>query len=416
MIGLGRGSVAATRGDFVLARLPRARVGAGVTVAGRGALLRGRVAALDGTHAVIAPFGSIDGVGIGDVVAEAPGALQCILGYAALGRAIDAAGGALDGGPPLAGRPRPLDADAASDLRRPPVRTPFTTGIRAIDGLLVLGRGARVGLFGAPGVGKTTLLETIAAGAAGDAVVVGLVGERGREAATWLDRLDGRTTIVCATSDRSAPERVRAAELAMAQAVALRDRGLHVVLILDSLARYVAALRETRVALGEAVGRGGYPPAVFAELARFLERAGTAPRGSITLLATVLSDGGDEREPLGDAARSLLDGHIVLSPEIARAGRFPAIDVLASTSRTMHDVVDPGHAAAAAVVRDALARLHASADARAVGLGSLEDDPALAAAVACEPALRAFLEQRGAAAAGETRDGLFALAEALEDR
>jgi len=198
----------------------------------------------------------------------------------------------------------------------------------------------------------------------------------------------------------------------MAQARLLRERGLHVVLIVDSLARYCAALREQRVALGEAVGRGGYPPSVWAELARFLECAGNAHDGSITLLATVLSDGGDEREPLSDAARSLLDGHVVLSNALARAGHFPAIDVLASASRTMDAVIDHGHLADARALRAALALLAQTKDARELGLAAAT--PALEAAVGAEPAIDAFLRQRTPSSPAEMRHDLRAVAARLE--
>lgn len=197
----------------------------------------------------------------------------------------------------------------------------------------------------------------------------------------------------------------------MAQACALRERGLHVLLVVDSLARYAAALREQRVAIGEPVGRGGYPPSVWADLARFLERAGTAARGSVTLLATVLSDGSDEREPLSDAARSLLDGHVALSSDLARAGRFPAIDVLASASRTAQNVVSAAHAVEAASLREALALLERTRDARDVGLAAI--DGALRRAVDAEFALDAFLRQRGSAAPEATLAALHALAGSL---
>ena len=186
------------------------------------------------------------------------------------------------------------------------------------------------------------------------------------------------------------------------------------VLIVDSLARYCAALREQRVALGEAVGRGGYPPSVWASLARYVERAGNGARGSITLLATVLSDGADEREPLSDAARSVLDGHIVLSSALARAAHYPAIDVLASASRTMNDVAGAQTAADARRVRATLALLAQTRDARDVGLAAI--DPALATAVAAEPALEAFLRQGDPSSPDETRRALRSLATILETR
>jgi type III secretion protein N (ATPase) len=278
---------------------------------------------------------------------------------------------------------------------------------------VTIGRGARIGFFGAPGAGKTTLLETIAAGARGDAVVVALVGERGREAQAWCERIDRRTTIVCATSDRSAAERVRAADVAMTQAQRLRDGGLHVVLIVDSLARYAGALREQRSGLGEPVGRGGYPASVWAELARYLERAGNGLRGSITLLATVLSDGPDEREPLSEAARSLLDGHVALSSALAQAGHFPAIDIVHSASRTMAAVVSSAHGADARTVRAALALLAQTQDARALGLAA-DGDPALRSAVRAEAAIGAFLRQREPSPPQETVRSLRSLAALVE--
>ncbi|GAC1566964.1 MAG: type III secretion system ATPase SctN [Vulcanimicrobiaceae bacterium] len=417
MIARASGCVVRTLGDSVLVALPGARIGDGVSIGRRdGSVLAGEVSAVGRQRVAIAPFGSLGGVAVGDRVTIDATALSVPVGFATLGRAFDASGCTLDGGASPVCETALVDRGRVPEpSRREPVDRPFWTGVRAIDGLLTIGRGARVGFFGAPGAGKTTLLETIASGAAGDAVVIALVGERGREAQAWLARRDGRTCIVCATSDRSAAERVRAADVAMTQAEHLRDRGAHVVLIVDSLARYAAAIRERRVALGEPVGRGGYPPTVWADLARFCERAGNGASGSITLLATVLSDGADEREPLSDAARSLLDGHIALSSELARAAHFPAIDVLASTSRTMAAVVSAEHALAAATVRRALAHLADSREARVLGLLG-EADPALAAAVDAEPELDAFLRQSGAAALDSTLRALASAATRVRSR
>lgn len=270
------------------------------------------------------------------------------------------------------------------------IDTPLWTGVRALDALLTFGRGARIGIFGAPGSGKTTLIEAIVDGCEADAVVIALVGERGREAHGWIARCDARTSIVCATSDRSAQERADAALVAVAQARALRERSLHVLLVLDSLARTAAALRELASARGEATGRAGYAPSVFAELARLVEPAGATAGGSITLVATVLSDG-DERDPVSEAARSLLDGHVELSRALAQEGRFPAIDVLGSTSRTMERVVTPEHANAARNLRRVLALLARSEDARALGI--VPKDPASVAALAAEPRVEQLLRQ-----------------------
>lgn len=415
MIARAIGCVVRTHGNSILAALPGARVGAGASIRrADGSTLLGEVVAVERARVSIAPFGSLTGVAVGDRVAIDAGALLVPVGYAALGRAFDASGRPIDGGDMPDAAVATIDRGNVPEARtRQAVRAVFWTGIRAIDGLLTIGRGARVGLFGAPGAGKTTLLETIASGACGDVVIIALVGERGREAAAWLERRDARTTIVCATSDRSAAERVRAADVAMTQAEYFRDRGAHVVLIVDSLARYAAALREGRVALGEAVGRGGYPPGVWAELARYLERAGNGARGSITMLATVLSDGADEREPLSDAARSLLDGHIVLSSALARAQHFPAVDIGASTSRTMSEVVSAAHGRDAAAVRRALARLAETSDARSLGLVGPGDRP-LALAIDAEPAIDAFVRQAGSCEPGTTLRELAAIASLVE--
>ncbi len=296
---------------------------------------------------------------------------------------------------------------------RAPVGTPLWTGIRVVDGLLTIGRGARVGIFGAPGSGKSVFVETIVSGCAADAVVVALVGERGREAQRWIALRDDRTTIVCATSDRAAHERVAACRVAVAQARALRDRGLDVVVIVDSLARVAAALREIRVAAGESTGRAGFPPSVFAELARLVEVAGQLHAGSITLFATVLSDG-DDRDPVSEAARSLLDGHIALSTRLAHSGRFPAVDVLRSTSRTMADVDGEDHLRAARRLRNAIAWLERVDDARTLGIEPV--DRAARAAIAAESRIEYFLRQSGGGSACDsTLAQLFELAVLLEE-
>ena len=393
---LGRpvGAVVTTRGGLVEADLPFARVGAGVRICARDAAVHARVAALHGARALLAPFGAADGVALGDRVETDPAGAVLPLGTPLLGRAVDAAGAPLDGRAAPRGRGVAVDAPPHAVAARRPCRDVCWTGVRAIDGPLALGRGARVGVFGSPGAGKSTLLDAIVRGADADAVVVALVGERGREAERRLARLDARTTIVCATSDRAAAERVRAAEVAFAQADALRARGLDVLLVVDSLARICAAAREVLLGLGEPAGRGGYPPGVFALLARLLERAGAFGSGSVTLVASVLSDGPDEHDPVSEAARAALDGHLVLSERLARAGQFPAVDVARSASRTLAEVAAPAHAEAARVLRAAVAALDDSRDARSLGLTSA--DPFLARCVAQESALARFLRQGAA--------------------
>ncbi len=405
----------ATRGHVVEAELPLARVGDGVRISGERVRLAGRVAALHGARALLAQFGGVDGIALGDRVAVDPAALALVLGTPLLGRAIDAAGLPLDGRPAPHGRRVAAELGSHAVADRRPCTEVCWTGVRAIDGPLAFGRGARIGLFGAPGAGKSTLLDAVVRGAAADAVVVGLIGERGREAERWLAAVGPRTTLVCATGDRAPSERVRAAEVAFAQADALRARGLDVLLVVDSLARICAAAREVALAVGEPVGRGGYPPSVFALLARLLERAGAVGAGSVTLVATVLSDGPDEHDPVSEAARAALDGHLVLSERLARAGRFPALDLGRSASRTLADVAAPPHLHAARTLRAAVAALEESRDARAVGLDPGAGDPFLARCVALEPELERFLRQAGEPCSpARTLRELLALADRME--
>jgi len=312
------------------------------------------------------------------------------LGTAALGRVLNASGALLEGGVALEGIGVRIDAPAPLPSQRVAIAQPLWTGVRCIDALLTTGRGARIGIFGSPGSGKSTLLEQIVCGTSADALVVGLIGERGREAQRWASLCDERTTVICATSDRPARERVAAAHVVMAQASALASRGLHVLVVFDSLARYANALRELAVMCGESAGRGGYPPSVFAAMAQLVERAGAFADGSTTLIATVLNDG-DDRDPVSESARSLLDGHVQLSARLAQAGAFPAIDVSASASRTMDAVVGERHEKAARRVRAALARLASLEDARSLGLQP--NDPENLAAMAAEKAIEALVRQ-----------------------
>jgi type III secretion protein N (ATPase) len=415
VIGTPVGTIVAIRGGLVDARMPALCIGAGARIATRGGrIVPARVSALDGARVSLAPFAGVDGLAVGDRVEADPAVLDLCLGTACLGRGLDALGAPLDGRPAPRGR-RGGAASAAAPGDRGPIRRRFRTGVRAVDGPLAFGVGARIGIFGSPGCGKSTLLETIVDGSSADVTVIGLVGERGREAERWLARLDARTTIVCATSDRSAAERLRAAEVAFAQAEALRRRGLDVLLVLDSLARVAAAARDVGVAAGEPVGRGGYPPSVFSLLTQLLERAGQFGRGSITLVATVLTDGADERDPVSDACRSVLDGHIALNDRLARQGWFPAIDIPASTSRTIADVVSPEHLAAAHVLRHAVAVLDETREARGFGLDPGAGDPAVRRAVAAEAAIAGFLRQRSPADPDATLRDLGMLADTLSD-
>ena len=391
MIGRACGRVEATRGGLIALRMPFARVGDGVRVAARERFVAARITAVEGDRALAAPFAVLDGIAAGDRVVADPSVLAMPLGTPLLARALDAAGEPLDGRARARGARVACDAAAPPPDARRPARDVFWTGVRAIDGPLALARGARVGVVGTAGCGKSTLLDTIVNGADADAVVVALVGERGREAERRIAQRDARTTVICATSDRAAAERLRAAEVAFAHAAALRRRGLHVLLVLDSLARVACAARDLSLAAGEPAGRGGFPPSALHVFARLLESAGVDACGSVTAIATVLADAGEGDDPVVAAARAALDGHIVLAERLAHAGRFPAIDLGRSASRTIADAGSPAHVGAARVVRAAVAALDESRDARALGISP--GDPFTARAAAYEREIDAFLLQ-----------------------
>ncbi|NVN32147.1 FliI/YscN family ATPase, partial [Endobacter medicaginis] len=256
---------------------------------------------------------------------------------------------------------RPCDASPPDALSRALVEHRLELGLRAIDGLLTCGEGQRIGIYGEPGGGKSTLLAQLVRGAAVDVVVVGLIGERGREVRDFIEtqispQVRQRTVLVVATSDRPAVERMKAAMTATAIAESFRDEGLKVLLVMDSVTRYARALREIGLAAGEPPTRRGFPPSVMAELPRLMERAGPAARGSITAFYTVLFEGDGAGDPVAEETRGILDGHIILSPKLAGSGHYPAIDVLTSRSRVMEAVAAPAHRAQARRVRDLLAR------------------------------------------------------------
>ena len=413
MKGDALGHVDDARADVIRASLPASAVGETVEIASRSGTILGTVQRVSGGVISIAPHGDVEGVRAGNAVRVSRRGSVAPLGTAALGRAIDARGRAIDGGAQIGARPQTIVVIRPTPAERTLPRAPLWTGIKAIDGLLTIARGGRMGIFGCAGAGKSSLLMMLEGGSLADVSVVALIGERGREAREWFARLHPRMTIVCAPSDRSAAERVAAGRIAVAQAGRLRALGLHVLLILDSFARLAAALREVAVACGEPTGRGGFPGSVFAELARAVEVAGETKTGSITLAATVLSEEGDARDPVAEAARSLLDGHISLSRSLAHAGRFPAIDVAMSVSRLMNVVIERQHANDAAVVRRAVCALKASEDARSLGIA--QADPWVSAAQQNEATIEELLRQGAeSVAAARTLHDLHAVAERLQ--
>lgn len=364
------------------------------------------------------PLGPVAGMVRGAEVVALRVPFTVPVGDRLLGRVIDARGNVLSGDP-LAGRVRRRHVTNAPPpaLSREPIREPVSTGVRAIDGLLLLGRGQRVGIFAGSGVGKSTLLGMIARQTSADVTVVAMVGERGREVREFIETdlgPDGlaRSVVVVSTSDEPAVMRIKAGLTAMTIAEAFRARGKHVMFLMDSVTRTAMALREIGLATGEPPTSRGYTPSVFAFLPGFFERAGSAERGSITGFFTVLVEGDDVNDPIADAVRSILDGHIVLSRARAAQAHYPPIEPLDSVSRLMSAVGTPEHVAAADRVRSLLATYRHYEDLVAVGAYRRGQNAELDRALHFLPRIDAFLKQGAteASALGVTRDALVTLA------
>ncbi len=367
---------------------------------GAGAPVEAEVVALRGERVTLMPYGPATGVAAGSRVVAEGSRHEMPVGDALLGRVIDAFGQPLDGlAPPVPTEHRPLRPPPLNPLQRPRIDQALETGVRCIDGLLTLGQGQRVGIFAASGVGKSTLLGLVARHVRADVNVIALVGERGREVREFIDRQLGpeglrRSVVVVAASDQPALVRVRAAHAALAIAEHFRDQGRQVMLTMDSVTRYAMARREVGLAAGEPPTARGYTPSVFADLPVLCERCGTAPSGgAITALLTVLVEGDDHDEPVADALRATLDGHIVLSRDIATRGIWPAIDVLRSTSRLMPELADDGERAAAARLVQAIATLERNRSMVEIGAYTPGHNAALDRALAAAPRIEAFLRQ-----------------------
>ncbi len=364
-----------------------------------------------GAEVILAPYGPLQGVAVGASVQALADEAHVPCGPALLGRVIDAFGRpldgrALEGGPPQPGRAglapalrrTPLYAQAPSPLQRRVIDAPLATGVRAIDAALTVGQGQRMGIFATAGGGKSTLLGMLARRTCADVAVIALIGERGRAVREFLDDCLGpdglaRSVVVVSTSDRPALERVRAAHAATAIAEGFRAEGRRVLLLLDSVTRFARGLRELGLAALEPPVRRGYPPSVFAELPRLFERAGNDAHGSITAFYTVLSEDEDNSDPVAEEVRSILDGHIVLSRQLAQANHYPAIDVLGSVSRVFTRVTEPAHREAAARLRALMAR-HAEVEfLLRVGEYQAGSDPLADQAIERMPGIRALLTQ-----------------------
>ncbi|RZM03917.1 MAG: flagellar protein export ATPase FliI [Variovorax sp.] len=371
-------------------------------------------------RAFLMPAGDVHGLSSGASVVAAPpyvpvprlgapsrelspriGALLLPLGDGLLGRVVDPQGQPIDHlGPLTHVSAEPLDRQPINAMDRDPVREPLDTGVRAINTLLTVGRGQRIGLFAGSGVGKSVLLGMMARYTEADVIVVGLIGERGREVKEFIEDILGeegraRSVVVAAPADSPPLLRMQGAAYATAVAEHFRDRGQHVLLLMDSLTRYAMAQREIALAIGEPPATKGYPPSCFAKLPQLVERSGNGLHGvgSITAFYTVLSEGDDQQDPIADAARAILDGHIVLSRALAEEAHFPAIDIEQSASRVMHNVTSAGHFECARRFKAIYSRYSKSRDLVRVGAYAAGSDPALDLAIRMHPAMTALLQQ-----------------------
>jgi len=396
-----RGRVESVVGIAVEARGVDAPVGeiCEIRVPDQDVPVRAEVIGFRGPRTVLMPLGRRDGIGPGDRVARTGHVLRVPTGPAMLGRIVDGLGRPIDG------RPLPPDArwadvagEPSNPLQRPPIRETIATGVGAIDGLLTLGQGQRLGIFAGSGVGKSTLLGMIARRSSARVNVIALIGERGREVREFLEESLGeeglaRSVVVVATSDTPPLERFRGAFLATTIAESFRDAGHDVLFVMDSVTRFAAASREIGLALGEPPTRLGYPPSFFSNMPLLVERLGRTESGSITGLYTVLVEGDDLNEPVSDTMRGLLDGHLVLSRDLAHRNHFPAIDVLQSISRLMAKVTTPEHREAAARFREIYAAYRDAEDLIHIGAYREGSSERIDRAVRSIDAMNLFLRQ-----------------------
>ncbi|WP_222623066.1 FliI/YscN family ATPase [Ramlibacter cellulosilyticus] len=379
------------------------------------------VVGIEARRVVLMPFGALQGIAAGSHVLAVEAAAEIAVGPDILGRVVDAFGAPLDGhAPPACNGTWPLAGRTPSPMQRPRIRRVLETGVRAIDALLTLGEGQRAGIFAGSGVGKSSLLGMVTRHARVDVNVIAMIGERGREVREFVEEQLGteglrRSVVVAATADQPALCRIRAAHVALAIAEWFRDQGRSVLLTMDSVTRLAMARREVGLAAGEPATARGYTPSVFAELPRLCERCGTAPSGgSITALMAVLVEGDDFNEPIADAMRAVLDGHVVLSRSLAQQGHFPAIDILQSASRVMGDLAGEEERSLAASAVRHLAALERGRPLVELGAYAGGSNPALDAALAVEGKLFAWLRQD---AGGCSRaDALRQLRDALQTR
>jgi flagellum-specific ATP synthase len=376
----------------------------------------------DGGRVLLMAEGHADGLAPGARVMPAERRIEVAVGPQLLGRVVDGSGLPIDGKGRLHCTERtPLFGRSVNPMGRALIEEPLDVGVRSINALFSVGRGSRLGLFAGSGVGKSVLLGMMARYTSADVVVVGLIGERGREVKEFVEAILGsdglaKAAVIAAPADASALGRVHGAYRAMAIAEYFRDRGQHVLLLMDSLTRFAMAQREIGLAIGEIPATRGYPPSVFARIASLCERAGNGEEGSgsITALCTVLVEGDDPNDPVGDSTRAILDGHLVLSRKLADAGQFPALDIGASVSRVMPSVVPPEQLGRARRFKQLYNRLEESRDMIAIGGYRPGHDAELDRAMALRPAIESFLRQDMSSAISFA-DSVSALRELLDE-
>ena len=394
-----QGRVSKIVGLMLEAAGPRASVGEYCHIITRnGRELPAEVVGFRDSTTLLMPLGELEGIAPGDRVLPQRQKLTVPVGPGLLGRILNGLGHPMDGRPLLTETAYPLQNKPPNALLRPRIRDTLSVGVRAIDGILTIGRGQRMGIFAGSGVGKSTLLGMMARNTVADVNVIALVGERGRELRDFIEKDLGpeglaRSVIIVATSDQPALVRLKAAFTATAIAEYFRDRGENVLLMMDSVTRFAMAQREVGLTVGEPPATRGYPPSVFALLPKLLERSGMAETGSITGIYTVLVDGDDHNEPIADSVRGILDGHIVLTRELAMQNNYPAIDILQSVSRVMNDVVSEEHKGLAGKVREHLAIYRDAKDLIDIGAYTPGSNPKIDAAIAHMDNILTFTRQ-----------------------
>ena len=363
--------------------------------------IEAEVVGFAGDRIYLMPIGTLRGIGPDARVIPTGAVYEAPVGDALLGRVIDGGGTPLDGHGPLGAVHRvPLNGRPINPLARRPIREPLDVGVRAINALLTVGRGQRMGLFAGSGVGKSVLLGMMTRFTTADVIVVGLIGERGREVKEFIENILGeagmaRSVVVAAPADATPVMRLHGASLATSVAEYFRDQGKDVLLLMDSLTRYAQAQRELGLAIGEPPATKGYPASVFAKLPQLVERAGNGDvgGGSITAFYTVLTEGDDPQDPIADSARAILDGHVVLSRRLAESGHYPAIDIEASISRAMTEITDKGHQEAARQFKRIYSLYEQNRDLISVGAYTRGSDPRIDEAIQMQPRLMDFLHQ-----------------------